>query len=383
MKYEEILVRYGEIFLKSEFVRRIYEKKLIQNIKFLLKKAGIEFGVYRDRGRIFIRTDRIQKACKLLTQVFGIVSVSPCIHLKTSEKSEIVEFFRKNYKNFVKPKQTFAVEVKRVGKHEYSSQELASEIGKVIRRRVNLSRPNVKIWVEVRGNDTYIYTKKVKGLGGLPVSCSGKVLALISGGIDSPVAAWLAMKRGCRVVFIHFHSFPLLSKASMEKTKELVKILSKYQGKSKVYFVPFAEIQSKIKTLIPAKYRIVFYRRLMLKISEIVAKQENAKALVTGESLAQVSSQTLDNILAIEEATKLPILRPLIGMDKAEIIELAKKLKTYEISIKPQEDCCTLFIPKHPTTKAKLEVVKKLEKKLKLEKEIKKAIKEAKIVEIS
>ena len=379
---KEILVRYGEIFLKSEVVRRIYEKKLVERIKELLKKAGIEFEIYRKRGRIFIKTEKIVKVSGLLKKVFGIVSISPCIHLKTSKKDELIKFFEENYEKFVKPGKTFALEVKRVGKHDYSSQQLASEIGRVIKRKVNLSRPDVKIFIEVREDDTYVYTKKIKCLGGMPVSTSGKVLSLISGGIDSPVASWLAMKRGCKVVFIHFHSFPLVSKKSIEKTKELVKILSEYQGKSRLYLIPFSEIQSRIKVLAPAKERIVLYRRIMFKIAEEIAKKENAKALVTGESLAQVSSQTLDNILVIEEATSLPVLRPLIGMDKLEIIELAKKIKTYEVSIRPQEDCCTLFVPKHPTTKAKLEIIKKIEKKLKLGKLMKKAVKEAEVLEL-
>ncbi|MCS7105882.1 MAG: tRNA 4-thiouridine(8) synthase ThiI [Candidatus Aenigmarchaeota archaeon] len=379
---KEILVRYGEIFLKSEMVRRIYEKKLVENIKASLKKSSLEFEIYRTRGRIFIKTENLKKACKTLKKIFGIVSFSPCFHLKTSKKEEIVKFFEENYEQFVKPKQTFALEIKRIGKHDYSSMELAKDVGKVIKRKVNLSKPQVKIFVEVRENDTYVYTKKIKGLGGMPVSSSGKVLSLISGGIDSPVSSWLAMKRGCKVIFIHFHSFPLVSKTSIEKTRELIKILSQYQGKSRVYFIPFSEIQMKIKTLASAKYRIVLYRRVMLKIAEEIAKKENAKALVTGESLAQVSSQTLDNILAIEEATTLPILRPLVGMDKNEIIELAKKIKTYEISIKPQEDCCTLFVPKHPTTRAKLEIIKRIEKKLKLEKEIDNVIKKAEVEEI-
>ncbi|MEM5793984.1 MAG: tRNA uracil 4-sulfurtransferase ThiI [Candidatus Aenigmatarchaeota archaeon] len=379
---EEILVRYGEIFLKSEIVRRIYEKKLIENIKASLRKAGIEFEIYRTRGRIFIKTEKIKKTCDALKKVFGVVSFSPCFHLKTSKKEEIIEFLRKNYSKLIKPGKTFALEVKRIGKHDYSSQELAREAGKIIKRKVNLSKPQVKIFIEVRDQDTYVYTKKIKGLGGMPVSSSGKVLSLISGGIDSPVSSWLAMKRGCKVVFVHFHSFPLVSKASIEKTRELVKLLSEYQGKSRVYFIPFSEVQMKIKTLAQAKYRIVLYRRAMVKIAEEIAKKENAKALVTGESLAQVSSQTLDNILAIEEATSLPILRPLVGMDKNEIIELAKKIKTYEISIKPQEDCCTLFVPKHPTTKAKLEIIKKVEEKLKLEKEIRNVLKKTEVEEI-
>jgi len=181
------------------------------------------------------------------------------------------------------------------------------------------------------------------------------------------------------MILLHFHSFPLVSRTSIEKTKELAKILSEYQHRIKIYFIPFQEIQIEIKTKIPAKYRIVLYRRFMLRIAEEIAKKEKAKAIVTGESLAQVSSQTLQNIAAIEEVTKVPILRPVVGMDKVEIIDLAKKLGTYNISIKPQEDCCTLFIPKHPTTRAKIEKLKELEKKLKIRKIVKDAIKKAEI----
>jgi thiamine biosynthesis protein ThiI len=376
---DEVLVRYGEIFLKSERVRKIYEAKLVKRIKEVLRKAKVEFKIYRKRGRIFIKTKDISKALRYLRKVFGIVSFSPCIHLETSKKEEIIKFFEDNYEKFVERGKTFALDVRRIGRHDYSSQELAREIGKVIKRKVNLSKPDIKIYVEVRDNDTYIYTKKFKGLGGLPVSSSGKVVSLISGGIDSPVASWFAMKRGCKVVFVHFHSYPLLSKISVEKTKKLVEVLSQYQGKSKLYSIPFAEIQGRIKALAPEKLRIVLYRRFMFKIAEEIAKKEGAKALVTGESLAQVSSQTLDNILAIEEATSLPILRPLIAMDKSEIIEIAKRIKTYDISIIPQDDCCTLFVPKHPTTKAKVEIVKEIEKNLKLENFIKKAIEEAEI----
>jgi thiamine biosynthesis protein ThiI len=375
----EILIRYGEIFLKSERVRKIYEAKLVKRIKEVLRKANIEFKIYRKRGRIYIKTKDISKILRYLRKIFGIVSFSPCIHLETSKKEEIIKFFEDNYENFVERGKTFALDVRRIGRHDYSSQELAREIGKVIKRKVNLSKPDVKIYVEVRDNDTYIYTKKFKGLGGLPVSSSGKVVSLISGGIDSPVASWFAMKRGCKVVFVHFHSYPLLSKVSVEKTKKLVEILSQYQGKSKLYSIPFAEIQGRIKALAPEKLRIVLYRRFMFKIAEEIAKKEGAKALVTGESLAQVSSQTLDNILAIEEAASLPILRPLIAMDKSEIIEIAKRIKTYDISIIPQDDCCTLFVPKHPTTRAKVEIVKEIEKNLKLKDFIKKAIEEAEI----
>jgi len=379
---EEILIRYGEIFLKSEPVIRIYEKKLVNNIKTILNKEKIKFKIYRTRGRIFVQTKQIEKAGEALKKVFGIVSFSPCHNLKASNLKEIQNFVKKNYSKWIKKKQKFAARARRVGKHEFTSQDLAKAIGDVIDRKVDLSKPDVEVGIELRDDNCYIYTETVKCLGGLPVSASGKVLCLISGGIDSPVAAWLMMKRGCSIALLHFHSFPLVSKKSIEKTKELAKILSVYQNKIKIYFIPFSKIQTQIKTKILAEYRIVLYRRFMLRIAEEIAKLEEAKAIVTGENLAQVSSQTLDNIAAIEEVTTMPMLRPVIGMDKVEIIDLAKKIGTYEISIKPQEDCCTLFVPRHPTTKAKIDMVEGLEKKLNVEKLVKGALKNVEIVKI-
>jgi len=377
----EVLVRYGEIFLKSEPVRRIYEKILVRNIKRALRREGIEFSLRRERGRIFIEGNE-EKIIEVLKNVFGIVSVSPCYHLETCDIEKIKDFVKSNYENWIKPEQTFAIRAKRVGSHEYTSKDLEREIGKVVDRKVNLGNPDITIFVEVRGNDAYIYTQFIKGLGGMPVGSSGKVLSLLSGGIDSPVASFLAMKRGCKVSFVHFHSYPLVSNRSIEKSKEIVKILNKYQFRSVLYLVPFHEIQMKIKATIIPKYRIIFYRRFMLRIAEKIAKRENAKALVTGESLAQVSSQTLSNIATIEEVTKMPILRPLIGMDKEEIIQIAKKIGTYNISILPQEDCCTLFIPRHPATKSDAKTIKEMEKKLDVRGMVNKALKETEKVVI-
>jgi thiamine biosynthesis protein ThiI len=377
----EVLVRYGEIFLKSEPVRRIYESILVRNIKLALKREDVEFTIRRERGRIFINGD-VEKVKEALKNVFGIVSFSPCYHLETCDIEKIKEFIKSNYENWIKPEQAFAVRAKRVGTHEYTSRDLEKEIGKVVNRKVNLDNPDVTIFVEVREKDTYIYTQIIKGLGGMPVGTSGKVLSLLSGGIDSPVASFLAMKRGCKVSFIHFHSYPLVSNRSIEKSKGIVKILNKYQFRSVLYLVPFHEIQMKIKATIIPKYRIIFYRRFMLRIAEKIAKKENAKALVTGESLAQVSSQTLSNIATIEEVTKMPILRPLIGMDKEEIIQIAKKIGTYDISILPQEDCCTLFIPRHPATKSEVKTIKEMEKKLDVKGMVNKALKETEKVVI-
>ena len=382
MEHDTILVRYGEIFLKSEPVLRMWEKFLIRNIKSALKKQSIESKIRRKRGRIFIFTKDMQKACTMLKKIFGIVSFSPCFYLETSSLKKIKTFCEQNYDKWIKKNETFAIRPRRVGKHKYTSQKLAEEIGKIINRKVNLKKPDNEIFIEVRDKETFIYTEVMKGLGGLPIPASGKIISLISGGIDSPVSSWLMMKRGCKVVFVHFHSFPLLSRASIEKTKELVGILSQYQLRSKLHLVPFSKIQAEIKTKIPAKYRIILYRRFMLRIAEEIAKREKINALTTGESLAQVSSQTLENLTTISGVSKTQILRPLIGMDKEEIINLAKSIGTYETSIKPQEDCCTLFIPRHPAIRSNIGKIKELEKKLRIERLVKKALDEMETIKI-
>lgn len=373
-----ILVAYsGEIFIKSERIRRRFEKKLVENIKHNLKGRAIEFQLVKMRGRIFIQTNDIEDACKALEPIFGIAWIAPCYHLSTSNLEEIVEFCKRNYRDWLKVGEKFAVEVRREGRHPYTSQQLAREVGSVIRRKVDLSNPDKKIYIEVRGDETFIYLQKLQALYGLPVGTAGKVISLISGGIDSPVSSIRMMKRGCEVVLLHFHSFPLVSNASIEKVKELAHLMRKFQRRITLYLIPFGEIQMKIKTKVEAQYRIVIYRRLMLRIAEKVAQLEGAKAIVTGESLAQVSSQTLQNICVIEGATSLPIFRPLIGMDKEEIINEAKRFGTYEISIRPQEDCCQLFVPKHPTTQAQLEKILELERRIKVEKLVEEALSRA------
>jgi thiamine biosynthesis protein ThiI len=206
-----------------------------------------------------------------------------------------------------------------------------------------------------------------------------KVIAMMSGGIDSPVASWLMIKRGLKTIFVHFHSFPLVSRRSIEKTKKLVKTLVGSR-KAKLYLIPFSDIQMYLKTHIPAKKLVILYRRFMLRIAEEIAKRERARAIVTGESLAQVSSQTLDNLLIIESVANIPILRPLIGMDKAEIIRIAKQIGTYSVSIKPQEDCCSLFVPKCATAKAKLADIERMENNLPITKLVKKALKQTELL---
>jgi len=367
MKFdEEIIIRYGEIFLKSKPVFQRFERKLIENITWVLKRENIKFKIKKERGRIFLLAGR--EALNPLRKVTGIVSFSPSHHLKTSDFKKIKSFCRKKFGNFLKKGETFAVRAKRVGTHSYSSKDLENEVGGLIEGKVNLKNPKKEIFIEVREKDCYIFTEIFEGVGGMPLSTAGKVASLLSGGIDSPVASFLLMKRGCRVVFLHFHSFPLVSRKSIEKCLQIVKKLNNYQFKSKLILIPFQEIQLCLKTEAPQKYLVLLYRRSMVRIGEKISKIEGAQALVTGESLAQVASQTLSNLVAVEETAKKPIFRPLIGMDKNEIINSAKKIDTFNISILPQEDCCTLFTPRHPATQADPEVLKKIERKIKIKK---------------
>ena len=246
------------------------------------------------------------------------------------------------------------------------NRELGTFVLERVKTRVDLTNPALTIHVEVLPNETFIYSDREPGPGGLPVASSGTVVSLLSGGIDSPVAAWRMMKRGCRVEFVHFHSVPYLPVTSQQKARALVDRLTQWQFFSRLYLVPFGEIQREVVLSVPPPARVVVYRRLMVRIAEALARQTGAQALVTGESLGQVASQTLQNLARIDEAGMLPILRPLIGMDKQEITAQAQALGTVEISVAPAQDCCTLFVPKHPATRMAPEEVQGLEERLNL-----------------
>jgi len=376
-----VLIAFGELFLKSEKVRRIFKRRLLQTLEFFLRKEKLAFKVFSLRERIFIETSQLKKAQKIIKNIFGLSWLAECLFFKDAKLKEISKFLTENYKSWIKPKETFAIRLRKGSEIKEGSQKIIKEITREVKRKVNLEKPDKEIFIEARKEGWFLYFKKKKGQGGLPVGTGGKVLSLISGGIDSPVASFLLTKRGAENVWLHFHSFPLVSKTSIEKTKELAKIFLNFQPHLKIYFIPFQGAQMEIKTKAIPKYRILLYRRLMLKIAQIIAEKERCQALVTGESLGQVSSQTLPNIKIIEEGIKMPILRPLIGYDKEEIIRLAKKIKTFKISIKPQEDCCTLFVPKHATAKGNLEIIRRIEEKLDISQIIQQTIKKIEIEE--
>jgi thiamine biosynthesis protein ThiI len=282
---------------------------------------------------------------------------------------------------------TFRVTARRADKRfPLTSPQIEREVGGRIREargwRVDLSNPGLTIHVEALTDEAFYYFGKEPGAGGLPAGTSGRVVCLMSGGIDSPVAAWRMMRRGCRVSFVHFHSYPILSRASQEKARELVRVLTRFQYDSRLFLVPFGEIQQRVTLTVAPPLRVVIYRRLMMRIAEAIARRGRAHALVTGEVVGQVASQTLENLSAIDRVVTMPTLRPLVGMDKDEITAEAQRLGTFEISIIPDQDCCTLFTPRHPATKAKLADVERAEAALPIDEIVTSAL-EASVLEES
>lgn len=392
------LAHYHEIGIKGGN-RWMFENQLRQNIqqitgiaanhirlssgRFIIEKTTEKI-VSKNDGRLnstqtnYLSEDNLSKK---LSQVFGISSFSPAIIVKP-QIADIKEAVLKlaDEKKFT----SFAVCASRGDKKfPLTSMEINKETGAIIQQKtkakVNLDKPKQTFWIEITPKEAIIYTEKIFGPGGLPVGSQGRVLALLSGGIDSPVAAHQILKRGASVDFIHFHSHPFTSKASIEKVKELAGILNQYAMKARLFLAPFAEIQKEIVQKTEPRLRIVLYRRMMLRLAEAVAKKENALALVTGDSLGQVASQTLENMTVIQQAVTIPILRPLVGFDKEEIITLARKIGTYETSILPHDDCCTVFLPKHPTTRARLDEVLEAEKTMDIPKTIAKTIKQVEL----
>ncbi len=346
------VVHYGEIALKGKN-RDVFERKLMSNIK---RKTGAR--VKRRYGRVIVESD--DEISERLRKIPGIKYFAKAVVCDLD-----IEEIKKVALNVVGEVSSFKVETKRSNKNfPLTSLEVNKVVGEFVRKEkglaVDLKNPDKVIYVEIGEKECFVYTEKIPGIGGLPCGVSGKVVAQISGGIDSPVAAFLTMKRGAEVVAAHFFNQTLHSPQVRKKILDLAKKLSEYH-RIKLYMVPFEEVQREIIRVIPAKYRMIVYRRSMMRMSNTIAKKEGAKAVVTGDSLSQVASQTLDNIKVIYAASDLPVLPPLIGFDKEETIELAKKIGTYEISILPYEDCCTLMVAKHPETRAKLEDVERME----------------------
>lgn len=375
-----VICHYSEIALKGGN-RSFFERKLVENIK---KSINSEFvlDIKKISGRILIvLSDGAIKSEieESLKRVFGISNFLFCIKTKPT----IEDISRELTLILEKEKfKTFRITAKRSEKNTpNTSQQINEQVGANIFNHfkdisVNLENPDINCFVEIVSGSAYISIKKIQGLNGLPVGTGGKVVLMLSGGIDSPVAGFMAMSRGLNVILVHFHTYPETSQNSIEKVKEISKILSKYQPRTKLYLVPFAKIQKQIFLSINPKLRVIFYRRLMFKIAQEIAKKEKALGIVTGESIGQVASQTLENINAIQNGIAMPIIRPLICYHKDDIIEKARQIKTFDISILPHDDCCSRFLPKHPEIRAKIEDVLAEEKKLNIDLMIKEALNE-------
>ncbi len=387
MQYDHILIRYGELGLKGKNIRT-FLIKLQQNIQqSLITYPDVK--VKRTQGRLFVilnghDPDPIIDICK---NIFGIYSLSLAVKVKNDER-EIRETVLKMMSKETENK-TFKIKAKRANKDfPIRSLELNRSIGGDILKnvphlKVDVHHPDIEVVIDIRAEGTYILTEIIYGPGGLPVGSSGKSLLMLSGGIDSPVAGYVMMKRGVKLEMIHFHSPPFTSERAKQKVLDLTKKLTKYNYHIKVHLVPFTEAQQLIFKHYPKRYGMTIMRRVMMKISEAICQQENILSITTGESLGQVASQTMESMNVINEVTNLPVLRPLIAMDKEEIVDISKQIDTYDISIQPYEDCCTVFVPKSPVIKPQRKRVILIEKDYDLTEAIKTAIEETKIIKIS
>jgi len=372
-----VIVHYHEIALKGRN-RPGFILKLVRNLQTVSKGLAIS-QVKSLPGRLRMQLNDEKDWSELrsrIERVFGIANFS-CSQSTPRDIEELKTAILDSLE--LVRCASFRVLTRRADKtFSLTSQEINREIGAAVRQRygfpVDLENPELTIYIELLPDEAFFYTERFAGPGGLPVGTSGRVAALISGGIDSPVAAHRMMKRGCQVVFVHFHSYPYLNKTSQEKVIELVQHLTRYQFVSQLYLVPFGEMQREVVLGAPAPLRVVLYRRLMMRIAQELARQARARALVTGESLGQVASQTLENLLVVEGASELSILRPLIGMDKDEITRQAQQIGTYETSIIPDQDCCQLFIPKRPAVRTTVDQIKKAEARLDIERLVKLAL---------
>lgn len=382
-----ILLRFSEIFLKGNN-RKFFEKKLIDNIKETLKSYEYRFSTSQNRYVVSdYDVDLETEIVERLKKVFGIYSLSVANKVKT----DFGEIRKAAVDLFDDTPLKFRVTVRRADKRrvEIPSPVMAAEIGGDILEKypetsVDLTNFDKEVYIDIRENGyTYIFLDKIHCAGGMPVGSSGKALCLLSGGIDSPVAAYMMAKRGLQIDAIHFHSMPYTSEQAKEKVVSLAKIVSAYAGHIKLHVVPFTEIQENIHKFCPPEYMITIMRRIMMRISERLAMQINAGALVTGESLGQVASQTMQSITVTNKVIeRLPVFRPLIGFDKEEIVKISKHIDAFETSILPYQDCCTIFLPKNPVIRPKLELIERAEKALDVEGLIKRAMDNIEVIEV-
>ncbi len=392
MKFHSFLIKYGEIGLKGKN-RYLFEDALVRQIRYALKDVDGEFDVHKASGRVYVDCDSnydYEETVESLQRVFGIVGICPVVRVedegfdKLCEK--VVAYMKEMYPEGNK---TFKVEARRSKKnYPLNSMELNCELGGVIldalpNMKVDVHHPEIKLNVEVR-EEIYLYSEIIPGPGGMPVGTNGKAELLLSGGIDSPVAGYMIAKRGVTLHATYFHAPPYTSERAKQKVVDLAKIVSKYTGPIQLHIVNFTDIQLYIYEKCPHEELTIIMRRYMMKIAEHFAKENGCLGLITGESIGQVASQTMQSLAATNAVCTLPVYRPLIGLDKREIVEISEKIGTYETSILPFEDCCTIFVAKHPVTKPNLERIERSERDLeeKIDELMKTAIETAEVVKV-
>lgn len=391
MMYNTIIIRNGELAIKGEN-RPVFEKKLMMNIKRVL--YGMQgYKVYKGEGRIYVDVEPeiLEEVIGKLKNVFGIVTLSPAMKLDRGYDN-LKEACLKVFEDVIAhgDYKTFKLEVKRQNKSFHmTSPEMTKDIAGYIlsthheKIGVDIFKPDFMLYAEFRDNMNIVYARRVDCVGGMPVGINGKVITLLSGGIDSPVATYMASKRGLEIEAVHFHSFPFTSEKSAQKVEKLAKIVSLYTGPIKLHMVNLLPIQKELAEKCPEELMTILSRRFMMRIAEKVGQQNDCGALVTGESIGQVASQTIEGLTATNDVVEiLPVIRPLISFDKEDIIKIARDIDTFETSIIPEEDCCTVFLPKRPATKPKLEKIYKAEEVLDIEKLVDEAIANSTVVEI-
>lgn len=382
------ICHYSEIGLKKGnrgFFERLLKKNIRAAVQRLQPSAAVHLQTINKRILFKMESDLSRgQIADALSSVFGLANYAPVMELPRDievASEAAVKLLEKHAFT------SFAVRTKRSDKTlPLTSQEINKRVGAAIveaySKKVDLSHPELTLHIEVLKDHIYAYAGKIQGPGGLPVGSAGKVLTLLSGGFDSPVAAYMALKRGAHSDFVHFHSFPFTQKTSQEKVRNLATVLNRFQFNARLYNVPFAETQKEIVLNCPEKLRVIMYRRFMMRIAERLAERNGYKAIITGEAIGQVASQTLENLAAVQDAIHLPVLRPLIAFDKNEIIEAARRIETYEISALPHDDACTRFMPRHPEIHARLEEVRRAEEALDVDALVERDLNEMEIIKI-
>lgn len=392
MKFHTFLLKYGEIGLKGKN-RYLFEDALVRQIRFALKDVDGNFQVHKSQARIYVDCEGeydYEDTVEHLQRVFGLVGICPVVRMEDQGfdqlKKDVVAYMDEMYpdKNL-----TFKVEARRAKKsYPKTSMEINCDLGEAIldafpETKVDVHKPDVLLNVEVR-QEIYVYSQIIPGAGGMPVGTAGKAMLLLSGGIDSPVAGYMIAKRGVGIEATYFHAPPYTSERAKQKVVDLAKIVSRYSGPIKLHVVNFTDIQLYIYDQCPHDELTIIMRRYMMRIAEHFAKKDDCLGMITGESIGQVASQTMQSLAATNDVCTLPVYRPVIGFDKRDIVEIAEKIDTFETSIQPFEDCCTIFVAKHPVTKPNIEVIRRSEEKLaeKIDEMMKTAIETAEIIEV-